>query len=542
MLKFLIVDDEYIFLESMKMIISRNFDDIEVHTATSGREAIEKSILIKPDAVFMDIQMPGINGIEAIREIKKINDSTVFVVITAHEFFEYAKEAINLKVFDYILKPVSKNAIIEVVRKVIDFLYSQKKNLLDMIDFKEKLSTVSLVLEEQFISYKVFGIGTPVEPGFYEELFKMKIRYGYVVCILFENKGQQNFKELTDDAYEFVRYKLKKSTNCLIGHPLNDRLVIYIPTEKLDEYQDLELFKKKSQEVFRSLFESLNSYTPLRFKIGIGRIHSVQDFTISYEEAYLAASDSTIDDVKFYKEKNERQSSASNYIPDNLLKIFQTVLISEDFQKASEIFEQIYITVMEKTGWEIDVLKTVVIELAFVIEIVMRQKFNSVELSALRQNFIHNVVKLTDFKELKSSFIDFLFRVRVNLVEQYDKNLGEVVANVLKYINNNFAKEDITLQDIAKNMNISYHYLSKIFKEEIGKSFVEYLTELRIGKAMQLLNDPTLSIKEIAQSVGYSDPNYFSKAFRKVAGLSPTEYRMGKGIMRNILSSDDFYD
>ncbi len=539
MLKFLIVDDEYIFLESMKMIISRNFDDIEVHTATSGREAIEKGILIKPDVVFMDVQMPGINGIEAIKEIKKINDSAVFVIITAYEFFEYAKEAINLKVFDYILKPVSKNTIVEVTRKVIDFLYSQKKNLLDIIDFKEKLSTVSLVLEEQFISYKVFGIGTPIEPEFYEELFKMKMKSGYVVCILFENKGQENFKELVNDAYEFVRYKLKKSINCLIGHPLNDRLVIYVPIYDSNTIENFEIFKKDSKGVFTSLFENLNSFTALRFKIGIGRIHSINDFAISYEEAYLSALENTIDDIRFYDEKRVNEASNKSFLPDKFLKMLETAILSEDFYKASEIFEQIYINVMEKNNWEISILKTVIIELSFKIENILKQRFSTINLSNLRQEFICNVLNFNDFKDLKSLFIDFLFRVRTKLDEQYEKNLGEIVANVLNYINNNFSKEEITLQEISKNMNVSYHYLSKIFKDEIGKSFVEYLTELRMGKAMQLLNNPNISIKEIAQSVGYNDPNYFSKAFKKVTGLSPTEYRMGKGILRSNVLNDE---
>ena len=114
MIKLLIADDEYLVLDSLKMIISKNLDEVEiVGTAGSGREAIEKALVLKPDVIFMDIHMPGIDGMEAIRQIKAANSNALFVIITAYEFFDYAKEAINMGVSEYLLKPVSKNKVIE---------------------------------------------------------------------------------------------------------------------------------------------------------------------------------------------------------------------------------------------------------------------------------------------------------------------------------------------------------------------------------------------------------------------------------------------
>ena len=108
--------------------------------------------------------------------------------------------------------------------------------------------------------------------------------------------------------------------------------------------------------------------------------------------------------------------------------------------------------------------------------------------------------------------------------ETKGSNTEGVIPMVLEYVNRNYSK-DISLKDVAKSVNLSYNYLSKVFKEEIGKSFIDYLTELRMEKSMKLLSNRSLSIKEICQQIGYNDPNYYCKAFKKLTGKTPTEYR-----------------
>ena len=92
------------------------------------------------------------------------------------------------------------------------------------------------------------------------------------------------------------------------------------------------------------------------------------------------------------------------------------------------------------------------------------------------------------------------------------------------YIDENYEKE-LTLDSVARKIAISPYYLSKLFKDEIGENFIEYLTRLRINQAKKLLEENRFSIKEICMLVGYSDPNYFSRIFKKIEGVTPTEYR-----------------
>jgi two-component system response regulator YesN len=143
MLKLLIADDEYLVLDSIKMIVSKNIKDVVVvATASTGREAIETSISLKPDIVFMDIHMPGIDGVEAIKQIKKVNNDTMFVIITAYEYFDYAKEALNLGVFEYLLKPVNKNKLIETINNIKINIEMKRSNLIREIELKEKMNRI----------------------------------------------------------------------------------------------------------------------------------------------------------------------------------------------------------------------------------------------------------------------------------------------------------------------------------------------------------------------------------------------------------------
>lgn len=127
-MKLLIADDEYLVIDSLKYMVERFVDNVEVvGTAKSGREAIEKAMEFKPEIVFMDIHMPGIDGIEAIKQIKTINRDTVFVIITAYEYFNYAKEAINLGVHDYLLKPINRSKVVETLEGICTAIASKER-------------------------------------------------------------------------------------------------------------------------------------------------------------------------------------------------------------------------------------------------------------------------------------------------------------------------------------------------------------------------------------------------------------------------------
>lgn len=530
MLKVLVVDDEYLVLDSLKMIISKNFNDVKVvGTASSGREAIEKALELKPDVVFMDIHMPGIDGIEAIRQIKASNSEIFFVILTAYEYFDYAKEALNLGVFEYLLKPINKAKVIDTVNKLSSAIENKRKNFLLEIELKDKINKIIPFLEAQFVSYKMFNVGTLNEVQFYEGIFNMDLKHGYAMCILFsdfddrvkveslkERQEKQNF-------YDLLKIKLKGLTNCLIGRPLSDRIVAFIPVNEGENIKDI---KDNSIDIGRRLEGKLKGLTNIRFKIGIGRVYDLEGFPRSCSEAYLAAA-TKADDTVIHYEAMPLNSLVSHDHNDNLENLFLNSIITGNFNEAHEIFKEIFVWINSIYLEDIDKMKAKLIELVFLIERAVSQRIDN--FNETKQKVILSLLKTSNAIELRMQFLQFISDIAFQVQNSKSGNVDGIVSKALEYINKNY-HQDISLHDIAKSVNLSYHYLSKIFKDKIGKGFIEYLTELRIEKSMQLLANENLSIKEICQKIGYSDPNYYCKAFKRVTGMTPTEYRLFKNV------------
>ncbi|MCX7903543.1 MAG: response regulator [Caloramator sp.] len=529
MLKVLIVDDEYLVLDALKIIISKNFDDVKViGTASSGREAIEKAIELKPDVIFMDIHMPGIDGIEAIRQIKAANSDIFFVILTAYEYFDYAKEALNLGVFEYLLKPINKSKVIETINKLYSAIENKRRNFLIEVELKDRINKIIPFLEAQFVSYKMFNVGTLNEVQFYEGIFNMELKHGYAMCILFsdfddrvkveslkERQEKQNF-------YDLLKIKLKGLTDCLIGRPLSDRIIAFIPVNEGENSKDI---RDKSIDIGRRLEDKLKSLTNLKFKIGIGRVYDLEGFPRSCSEAYLAAATKNNDTVIHYEFIQLNLSVSQGY--DDLENLFLNSIITGNFNEAHEIFKKIFVWLNSIYFEDCDKIKAKLIELIFLIERSISQRIDNFD--DIKQKAILSLLKTSNAIELRMQFLQFISDIAFYVQNSKNGNVDGIVSKVLEYINKNY-HQDISLHDIAKSVNLSYHYLSKIFKEKIGKGFIEYLTELRIEKSMQLLINDNLSIKEICQQIGYSDPNYYCKAFKRVTGMTPTEYRLSRNV------------
>ena len=138
-----------------------------------------------------------------------------------------------------------------------------------------------------------------------------------------------------------------------------------------------------------------------------------------------------------------------------------------------------------------------------------------------------DIMAMNNFASLRTWFIEKINESVLAIAKKAENRSESIVERAKKYIDENFRK-DISLEDVSQRVDISSYYFSKIFKEETGGNFIEYLTGLRMEEAKRLLEDTDLSIKEVCSEVGYSDPNYFSRNFKKYEGTTPTEAREKK--------------
>ena len=529
MYKLLIADDEQIVLDSTKYIIEKNFCDITVAaTARSGREAVEKAESINPDIILMDIKMPGINGIDAIREIRRRREAVIFIILSAYEQFDYAKEAVEIGVMEYLLKPVSREKLIHALQKSVEHINIEREKRKKELLLKEKLQTVLPILENGFIYSIVFFEDNKEELLNYKNIFNIAEDSGYIVTVEFgqdEKTGRLGnrigLSVKSESFYQYFRDMLQKKCKCYIGPVMLNRIIVFIPAIwNADEYS----MRVDAVNIGEYIYECLANKVDADFYIGIGRVHrNFSSISRSYEESLRA--------IKFLKSKGLMHImdipllavGTENYPIAKETQLLER-LSCGDSQGCLSVFNGLFEwMVCEYANDRIKVNQRVT-ELLVLVQR-MYAHYNSDDCSGVfPQDYLKELQLIDNLEDLRILCRRILESVSKSIKYIRDKNVSKIILKSMQYIKENYAKE-VSLEDTAKEANISPHYFCKLFKEETGENFIEYLTNIRIEKAKEMLRETDCSIKEICYEIGYGDPNYFSRIFRKVAGMTPTEYR-----------------
>ncbi|MCL2866042.1 MAG: response regulator [Lachnospiraceae bacterium] len=486
MYKILLCDDEGIVREGLKVLIGKEFGgNCLIEEAKSGRIAIEKSASFRPDIIFMDIQMPGINGIEAMREIRKSDKNVIFIVLTAYDRFTYAKESIDVGVLDYLTKPFNKTTVLSIISRAILQIDAYRNKVSQEMEAREKLEMVIPIIESGFVSgiflqdsylddseqYKAF-LGIEEESG-----YMILVRYGDVTTdgglsnpVGAGVKAMKSSKGMMEILKEFFPTGLTTV--------LGNRAVLFVPYPNEEmPYEERMLCIERTREMVRKLEQKLE----MRFVAGIGNVTSFLHLSKSYKESVKACKQGS-------SKVNHIQDIQKEKAGDGKSKTLELILRSE---------QQVYLQY----------------EIAFDLD--------------EWEGYLEYIMRGAHFADSEVWFLEKMLDAANDITVKQQERSGGVVEKAMEYIEKNFTKE-ISLDDISHLVDVSPYYFSKIFKEMQGINFVEYLTNLRINYAKELLLSEDYSIKEICLMVGYTDPNYFSRLFKKWTNRTPSEYREGE--------------
>ena len=525
MYRILVADDEGIMLESLKSIINRQFPDCEVETAKSGREAIEQAEFFHPDIIFMDIHMPGINGIQALREIRRFNQTALLYVISAYDKFDYAKEAIDLGVERYIMKPITRKTVVSIIEDASAKVEQMRRSRQNQLMIQEKLETVIPVVESGFISQMLIGSDWR-DAQYYKQLLDIPEEHGYVLLFRFASP-HRNDETITpvglsvqaQDFYQEFRAIVKSFVRCIVGSVMTDRIVVVVPhrEEKLGYEERIRVIEQA-----RSICTRLEERLHLTFRAGIGRVRLLSELRISYQEANRALDESTSHVV--HTNDIVSHGELEDDFPIDLEKELFQMLSKGDVDRMRLLANRFFDWMVEHYPQLRDNIRLKVLE--FVLE-AEKDAFYEGALNyrfELRENYLSDVMAMTDYENLRDWFLEKMTQVCSGIHHRKEHQSESVVARARAYMQENYGS-DISLDDVSREVNVSPYYFSKLFKDESGENFIEYLTRLRIGQARKLLLESDKSVKEISLLVGYMDPNYFSRIFKKQTGMTPREFR-----------------
>lgn len=538
MYKIMLADDEGIVIDSLRFIIEKEFGDFcQIESAKTGRNVIELAEHFRPDITFMDIQMPGINGIEAMKEIKENNGNTLFIVMSAYDKFDYAKEAINLGVLEYLNKPVEKSKIIEVLKRAMQIIDKEREKRRQDLMIREKMETVVPIIENGLIYSLMFKEYFDEDVDNFKNLLDIKEDYCYMGVLVFGEKQVGNHMTNVvgtsvriQDSYNEVREIVRGYFKCIMGSVMANKISVLIPvSEDHLDYNERIALIDKAREMVRKLRERLD----ISFRMGLGPVGRLRDSMKSYNEALraLLQSDGSVahvDDIPVGCDYEE------NYPVETEREIFEHTEkgnIEEQHSAVNRYFDWM----VENYGDCESDIKLKVLEFVLRAEKIGYEGSTRMYRFKSRQDYLPDIMEMKgDMERMRTWFLDKMDAAVRNVADNKETRSNSVVAKAKAYINANFHKE-ISLDDVSREVDISPYYFSKIFKEETGKNFIEYVTEIRMEKAKELLQSSTLSMKEICGEVGYADPNYFSRTFKKNVGLTPTEYKEGRSSEKKIL-------
>jgi len=526
MMRILVVDDERHIIDTISHIVRTELaDDFEVAgSASSGRQAIALSMERKPDIVIMDVRMPGVSGIEAIRELRRRGSSAAFILATAYERFDIAQEAVGLGVVEYLLKPIHKEALATALKRAAAIVSErstlENRNLESREreewtrDFAEAALLHGITLGERF------GDGL----GRYREALGLDETYARLGVVAIAGSSAQESGAL----YARLRNSLRYKTRILVGPFAAGRCIVLMPFRSLedaiagsDDFQAL-LAKEFGAELARSALH-----------IGLGSPAGLADARLS-----LADAMQSLVSGRFARDDWPASDSALAPLAFNDEDAILGALDAGDVDEARLAFESLLAaagrthtdaSVPDSGGLDAITASRIMSLMGQIVRVLVARGRLDATAASTGIDLTGLAAALTDAYGLGANPFVAMARSQFETIVSSitDRpSYSAAVARAMDYIQNNYGGQ-VSLEQAADIVGLSPNRLSKLFVAETGHGFSDCLIEYRIEKAKSMLRVPGASIKRVSLECGYPDSNYFSRLFKKMTGRTPSTFSSG---------------
>jgi two-component system response regulator YesN len=499
-----LADDEQIERESLKDIIEKTLPDCRVVTASNGHEAVDAARHLPADTVFMDIHMPGMDGLVAARRIKSEFPNCEIMFLTAFSEFSYAKEAVDLGASGYLLKPCNSQNLLSALSRMTEKINLYRNELMMNEQRRKNMELLTKEFEEQFVLTVMGGYLRP--EWVHRQLALMDVIFNNGVFLILRSPdgisaerlrgmvnglcwrtGIYHFSyEYDDSLYIFVvsclnkdcgnhAYELMSELCRQTKYHQNKRLMCAL-SEQFDKIDFV-------QDAFYHAFTSLQNF-------------SDEEPVFRYVAENGNGKSGEAERLAHLVILGERESA------ENLIRNFLNGLCARQFEisimitKMQKLFRCVFDNLTIESGIEYD--------------------------SLFQLDEIFN--RAAGIEDIYESAIRLAGEMMDCEARNFKSHMMQIKFEIEEYMKANF-KRDIFMQQVAYEMNYSIAHFCRLFKSCFNKNFVTYLTEMRIKAAKDLLLNPTVSIKSIGEKVGYKDSSHFTKAFKRITGVSPSEYR-----------------
>jgi len=535
MLKIFLVEDEFVVREGIKNNIDWKAHGYEFcGEASDGELAFPMIQKLMPDIVITDIRMPFMDGLTLSKLIKKEFPWMEIIILTGFEEFEYAKEGIKIGVAQYLSKPISGDDLL----KEVDALASQIEKKRQEREIREQyvLDMEESLENEKKDLFQHLVMGTRNVAELLEMAKRMDVDLSALWYNIFLIKARSDKHEQDEYSNSLVEIndKLKQvvDENNLLSfeRDLEGKAIIV----KADSQEELEQQQIALTEQIHNIF---GKYENVRYFGGIGiPVNRLTEFPTSYEKAnqafaqqYLVKESCIWDSSSM--EQNRLLADDFNISHVDPKQIDKGKV--RDFLKLGDKNEVAYFV----DAFFDDLGSNALNSLLFTQYIIMDIYFcvaDFVEGLQMQREEIEAIDPSSGVFQSADNAKQYIIRIINQALEMREtaasNRYGDVVDEVMRYIEEHYFEEELSLNVLASNVNFSPNHLSAVFSQQTGQTFIKYLTDYRMNKAKELLRCTGKRSSVISMEVGYKDPHYFSYLFKKTQGMTPTQYRGGKGM------------
>lgn len=545
MLKIFLAEDEVVVRETIKRMIPWEELGFElVGEAADGEMALPLLIRQQPDLLITDIKMPFMDGLTLARLAKKEIPGLKVVILSGYDDFNYAKQAIGIGVEDYLLKPITKNALIERLSEIRSRYEHEKTQKEYYEKFQREMQAYEKNSSRDFFEALVGGSMDMMEVYKRAEKLGLDIVAEAYNVLIFTMNCDENFSGQRDEYSSWEAESLELLENFFAGHSsamlFRSNIFSYGVLLK-GQREAIEENTRACVDEIRKILSRQDGRREWFLAVGqsVERLSQIQK---SYHTASRAFSQRYLYDenILYYDEMETMEHPGGQAeTEDNayLQKVDVNALnpailqkfLSNGLQEETENFVKDYFYAIGQEPMESLVFRNyVILNVRFsVISFIKGLGCDTNEMESADTEEV-----LAESGKNMESAIAYAKKMISQAIEIRDQNSGNKNRSILKtavdFIDSHYMDEEISLNTVANVANVSSNHFSALFSQNMGQTFIEYLTTLRMNKAKELLRCTGMRSSEIAGEIGYKDAHYFSYLFKKTQGMTPSDYRKAR--------------
>ncbi len=545
MLKIFLAEDEVVVRETIKRMIPWEELGFElVGEAADGEMALPLLIRQQPDLLITDIKMPFMDGLTLARLAKKEIPGLKVVILSGYDDFNYAKQAIGIGVEDYLLKPITKNALIERLSEIRSRYEHEKTQKEYYEKFQREMQAYEKNSSRDFFEALVGGSMDMMEVYKRAEKLGLDIVAEAYNVLIFTMNCDEDFFGQRDEYSSWEAESLELLENFFAGHSsamlFRSNIFSYGVLLK-GQRETIEENTRACVDEIRKILSRQDGRREWFLAVGqsVDRLSQIQK---SYHTASRAFSQRYLYDenILYYDEMETMEHPGGQAeTEDNayLQKVDVNALnpailqkfLSNGLQEETENFVKDYFYAIGQEPMESLVFRNyVILNVRFsVISFIKGLGCDTNEMESADTEEV-----LAESGKNMESAIAYAKKMISQAIEIRDQNSGNKNRSILKtavdFIDSHYMDEEISLNTVANVANVSSNHFSALFSQNMGQTFIEYLTTLRMNKAKELLRCTGMRSSEIAGEIGYKDAHYFSYLFKKTQGMTPSDYRKAR--------------